>query len=95
MTPAYLDEQYSLNVIEWERGRGIRVLGRSAITPAILPQSFSRACFLVESATVVMVPGEYTRTVSPEDADDISASDAAKQEGIAGSYDDLRRELGL
>ncbi|MGO8691775.1 MAG: hypothetical protein ACLQLG_19310 [Thermoguttaceae bacterium] len=30
-----------------------------------------------------------------EDADDVAASDAAKAEGVAGSYDDLRRELGL
>ncbi len=30
-----------------------------------------------------------------EDADDIAASDAAKAVGIAGSYDDLRSELGL
>lgn len=95
MTQAYLDEQHPLNVIEWEGGRGIRVPDRSTITPAILPQSFSRACFLVQSATIVMVPDQYARTVSPEDADDISASDAAKHEGIAGSYDDLRRELGL
>lgn len=30
-----------------------------------------------------------------EDADDLAASNAAKAEGIAGSYDDLRAELGL
>ncbi len=40
-------------------------------------------------------PGVESPDAIDEDADDIAASRAAKSEGVAGSYDDLRRELGL
>lgn len=96
MTPTYIEEN-SLNVIEWDRGRGVRIPKRSPITPAVRPQSLSLASFLVVSETPVVTTLDCTGDIiSLEDFDDIRASDAAKKEGIiTGSFNSLVRELGL